>query len=55
MSNIKYTQEEACNFFKQHNLILKDIYINNKTYMKCEDLDGYKYYKTLNFMYFPNI
>ena len=48
MSNIKYTQEEACNFFKQHNLILKDIYINNKTYMKCEDLDGYKYYKTLN-------
>ena len=40
---MKYTQSQVEEIFKEHDFILKDTYINNKTSVFCVDNDGYKY------------
>ena len=40
----KITIEEIRNYFLKYKLILdEEIYINNRTKMKCDDEDGYYY------------
>lgn len=43
MSNKKYKQQQVVDIFKEHELILRDVYRNRNTPLYCTDKYGYEY------------